>query len=879
MQTLFIRNLLICCTVSNGKLLTGNNGHPSSNDKSDEHHTYTYSLSSIASHEDVQLTVPSLILIALLRGGDYDCSGLINCGPNVAYALARCGFGESLLDKFKQCGSDEREMRRWLDGWREDVKQELRTNSRGFLKTKKKALADSIPDNFPDLHILNLYANPIVSSPSSDFSSRSTPSPEFSWCKDPDLASLASLCEAKFEWGTKREIVKRFRDLLWKGVTLRALRRANLEVDEDERARPSTPTRNAQDLPMLPPRSPTKRSVTTQFSVRSGRAGFDSDAGTGGTQVEKRDEERLILAIKGKRKHSSLDGYEEYRLEIDPRTYVRLTESGIRGTRIDKEQWSSAAPFSSQGYAFDPSVNLGGNGSDDSEGGKGKLKKAPPNPDATLRIWMPCVMVERIEPELVNEFEEREEAKRLKKAGKSSRAQPRAAASTTSKPRSRTGEKAGGHDMLAFRARKTNAVATVDPKWKGKGSRLRIAEESETEEEMDAVEDFSDVFGLKPKPSSSSKYLPKPRVRSKPRSKASALLAVAEDDSSTESDSDCEENPTLPQTTLALSSSPPRPSSSQSRFHPHSSTKLPSKRGKAKLPSSSQGQGSTDGGTKVLSKKGSVLDALNASSLPSSSTASASEPYTTRKEVTRPFPMAFQPLARARERTTTPSVSASTSSVIASASTTALPAKAVSKAGTKAKEAPCGSTDKALVVLSDEELPSVIVPKGRGKATEAEKSYIEISSSDTGSESEDSSGDVKMDMAMPSDSRTSSSVNSYQPQAASALRGIVDDTIFAGDRSVIELSSSPAASPARPSQPCIIVPLQQPQMRSQTRVDDIFKASKPKPYPSAKPSVTPFPMIKAGQSGPRSQAVELGGAKKKVRNIYEFREEDIIDLD
>ena len=92
---------------SNGKLLTGNNGHPVSataTGGTDTEHTYTYTSSAIASNPTVALSQDGLILIALLRGGDYDTVGLPNCGPNVAHALARCGFGESLLNAARTLG-------------------------------------------------------------------------------------------------------------------------------------------------------------------------------------------------------------------------------------------------------------------------------------------------------------------------------------------------------------------------------------------------------------------------------------------------------------------------------------------------------------------------------------------------------------------------------------------------------------------------------------------------------------------------------------------------------------------------------------------------------------------------------------------------------
>ncbi|PPQ81847.1 hypothetical protein CVT24_008666 [Panaeolus cyanescens] len=47
---------------------------------------------------EAHLSPGGLILFALLTGGDYDPSGLVNCGQVTALALCRCGFGDQLLD-------------------------------------------------------------------------------------------------------------------------------------------------------------------------------------------------------------------------------------------------------------------------------------------------------------------------------------------------------------------------------------------------------------------------------------------------------------------------------------------------------------------------------------------------------------------------------------------------------------------------------------------------------------------------------------------------------------------------------------------------------------------------------------------------------------
>jgi holliday junction resolvase YEN1 len=97
-----------------------------------------------------------MILIGLLSGGDYS-PGVQGCGPGVAHGLAKAGFGDTLvaatdeyvancaqygesteLSKVKEsflCGPDEesalRRFQHFLDGWREDIREELRTNKVG----------------------------------------------------------------------------------------------------------------------------------------------------------------------------------------------------------------------------------------------------------------------------------------------------------------------------------------------------------------------------------------------------------------------------------------------------------------------------------------------------------------------------------------------------------------------------------------------------------------------------------------------------------------------------------------------------------------------------------------------------------------------------
>jgi hypothetical protein len=138
----------------------------------------------------------------------------------VAVGLARCGFGDTLLEavwKFvKGAGEEGREeLEEWLVGWREDVAKELATNSQGHLPSKRTALSKALlsfnsppqTGSFPDIRILLYYTTPLTSE---TYHRSSRNKIEIDWTKgEPDLGKIAGVCELYFEWGWKAMIVKR----------------------------------------------------------------------------------------------------------------------------------------------------------------------------------------------------------------------------------------------------------------------------------------------------------------------------------------------------------------------------------------------------------------------------------------------------------------------------------------------------------------------------------------------------------------------------------------------------------------------------------------------------------------------------------------------
>ncbi|KAJ7074330.1 hypothetical protein C8F01DRAFT_19426 [Mycena amicta] len=378
--------------------LSGNRANPllNADGKDDNNHSRVFRMEDIENHPDIGLTRGDLILIGLCSGGDYDTSGITGCGPKVTRGLIRYGLGRSLYEAAKNLSRNNLQI--FLHDWRTQMRHELRTDSKGYIGRKQAALAGKIPDAFPDIDILLSYVNPLTS----ESLGRSADNLKLTWAREPDLGKLAKTCEFYFEWGYRNMIIKRFKTVIWQGAVLRILRRGVLELESRRGQPPMTPRKTKSGLPAAEG-TPSKM-IAQHFSSLTVNDDDSED-----------EEEVLITKITRAREHASTDKILEYRLEIHPQQLVRLAESGIQNIR---------RPQDVDEY---PELDVGG-ASDDEETGKAKKK---PNKWQELSeeeqrelelkplmVWMPATMVRIAEPRLVREWEEREEAKRLKKAGK-----------------------------------------------------------------------------------------------------------------------------------------------------------------------------------------------------------------------------------------------------------------------------------------------------------------------------------------------------------------------------------------------------------------------------------------------------------------------------
>ncbi|KAJ6456171.1 hypothetical protein C8R45DRAFT_1056519 [Mycena sanguinolenta] len=345
--------------------LSGNLANPAFNSdgKVDDYHTHVYRLQDITEHPDVLFTRGDMIFVALCSGGDYDTTGMTGCGPNIAKGLVRYGFGRSLYEAAKNLSRHE--LDDFLHGWRNKIRHELCSDSKGYIRSKRRALASSLPDTFPDITILLSYVHPITL----EWSTRDDYL-DLTWAKEPNLAKLATTCQLYFGWSAG-SLIKRFKAKIWEGAVLRILRRGILDLEEKRRRGDfvqSTPTKNGKPGAQGTP----SKLIKEHFSSKTFNPAEDDD------------DDRLITGITRTREHTSTDGILEYRLEIRPRLLVLLAESEL-GNRHR------------------------------ADGGSEEERRAM---EKGLRVWMPASIVRMAEPRLVEEFEQREAAKRPKKAGK-----------------------------------------------------------------------------------------------------------------------------------------------------------------------------------------------------------------------------------------------------------------------------------------------------------------------------------------------------------------------------------------------------------------------------------------------------------------------------
>jgi Holliday junction resolvase YEN1 len=166
--------------------------------------------------DGVTLSRGGLFLIALLAGGDYD-KGVPGCRMGIAHGLAQCGFGVSLLDAALKHSSDPTKFHLFLPEWLKTVREELVSNSQGYLGCRQERLSSCFTlDTFLGTDIVQHYANPVTlwllqpGLAPTNFTDL--------WIsQEPVIHKIAKFCMEHFRW-TSPELLKMFYNILWEGM-------------------------------------------------------------------------------------------------------------------------------------------------------------------------------------------------------------------------------------------------------------------------------------------------------------------------------------------------------------------------------------------------------------------------------------------------------------------------------------------------------------------------------------------------------------------------------------------------------------------------------------------------------------------------------------
>ncbi|KIM35712.1 hypothetical protein M413DRAFT_56924, partial [Hebeloma cylindrosporum] len=137
------------------------------------------------------------------------------CGPAIALGLARL-FGGELLSDIEATGTGAQ-----VDGMfmklREQILNELETNSSGALRSCHPNVAKGFPKEFPDRSILNLYHSPAISSSSRELVNSAEPSRSHWPFREPSIGGLAQFGRENFGWKDETRL-KDGMGRMWEGV-------------------------------------------------------------------------------------------------------------------------------------------------------------------------------------------------------------------------------------------------------------------------------------------------------------------------------------------------------------------------------------------------------------------------------------------------------------------------------------------------------------------------------------------------------------------------------------------------------------------------------------------------------------------------------------
>lgn len=480
----------------------------------------------------------------------------MRCGPKVSFALGQAGFGHKLVTAYKT-------QRRvdfvddFLPAFRVSVADALRRNPDNLLGRRFMKLADSITDAFPDLDVLDYYVNPLTSA------SRSAKWAGFaSVVGRPDVGRLGQLMQGWQEWD-ERDVLAKFRTTVWEGLLARSLMEEVVQPgiwDLRYRDKLANPLNAVLAAP-----APAASSRVTDFFVASKQPSASGTASSskagavagssksGAARPFDGSSRTLVTAVSRFRKHASTDELLEYRVTVDPVAFV----GEVHGARLAKDIAKSYEPPSD---SLDGWSGSEGDSQPSSQAAAAARKKTPTDPAEPCLFWVPYRLLKVSHPDLVADFNAREEDKVRKKQEKLQRAEDKA--NGVVRPRKSP-------------AKKKTAAAAAPVKGKSKGKARAGHSYSDLSDSDDVYADSikRDLAKLSPSKSSGQSVAPasstasfpdlgpsvapKPKPKPRPPSKKPAYVELSDSD-----DDPCRATPralpALPEESAATAKRPVR---------------------------------------------------------------------------------------------------------------------------------------------------------------------------------------------------------------------------------------------------------------------------------------------------------------------------------
>ncbi|KAG0951017.1 hypothetical protein G6F57_001705 [Rhizopus arrhizus] len=164
-----------------------------------------------------------LILIALLKGSDYDVQGTQGIGIQVAVGLAKYHYHRELFDDIlsidRRHALDEQKVQHLYD----NLTYELHHNTRGYIQ--KKYTNIQLDPKFPNFFIVNDFIHPITHIQSASYIPKAQELQlNLNYYHEPDWEQLAPFIQHTFKWPIDY-VLKRFTLLAFPGYMINTLRR------------------------------------------------------------------------------------------------------------------------------------------------------------------------------------------------------------------------------------------------------------------------------------------------------------------------------------------------------------------------------------------------------------------------------------------------------------------------------------------------------------------------------------------------------------------------------------------------------------------------------------------------------------------------------